>query len=181
MMPKPIENQFILIGHLSSSHGIEGSVLMVPTVEAANPELFDDVDLVRLQNERGDLIPARIESVRVQEKDNRLSFFVKFEHINDRNSAESVKGSPVLAERRQVTIEPEFSWRQFTVVADGETVGQIDNVIDNPAHPILKVSTVDGMILVPTVDEYVERVDEKDETIYCKNLERLKRLNDDAH
>ena len=87
-MLEPIENQYMLIGYIARSHGVKGEVLVISEIEA--PALFDEVDLVLLQNERGDLFPARVSSVRVDQQPGRLSFFVKFEHVTDRTQAENL-------------------------------------------------------------------------------------------
>lgn len=172
----PIEDQYFLAGHVNQSHGIDGTVLVIPVEEAANPALFDDVTLVHLQNERGDLIPARINSVNVQQKEDRISFFVKFEHINNRNEAEAIGKTPVFIDRSVIegVIAEAHAWSTFKVVnRHEEVVGEVTDVIENPAHPILEVSTQQGQYLVPCVDEYVVAVDEDHQTIKCCNLERL--------
>src|SRR5680860_72579 len=101
-MLEPIDHQYFLIGYIARSQGVDGTVLIIPELYA--PTLFDDIDLVRLKDARGDLIPARIESVQVQEKNDRLSFFVKFDHITDRNQAEMLKTNEVFVAREKVCL-----------------------------------------------------------------------------
>lgn len=167
-----------MAGHISRSHGVDGTILIIPVAKAANPELFDDIDLVRLQNKRGDLIPARINSVRTEEKKDRISFFVKFDHINDRHEAEEARGTPVFIAKNKIEdkISKTHSYIAFDVFDDDKRVGSVEDVIKNPAHPILSVSTDGGTILIPFADEYVVEADEADEKIYCKNLQQLKNL-----
>lgn len=178
-MLEPIENQYIQIGHIARSHGVQGDVLIIPDIYA--PTLFDSVDLVRIANAAGDLIPARVESVRVQEKNNRLSFFVKFEHITDRTQAEDVKHFAVYVERDKVEHllddEVPIDFTSFEIWADNEQVGSVEALIDNPAHPILQVTTAEKQqLLIPFVDEYVTDVDEETNKIQCQNLDQLKGL-----
>ncbi|HET6528075.1 MAG TPA: ribosome maturation factor RimM [Balneolaceae bacterium] len=176
-MLEPIENQYEKIGYIARSHGIQGEVVFIPEMYA--PALFDSLDLVRLENARGDLIPARIESARVQEKGNRLSFFVKFEHVTDRTQAEKLKHTSVFAEAEAigslVDAEDEvIDFTTFEVRVDDTFIGSVREVIDNPAHPILKVITDDqNQLLIPFVDEYVVEVDEESQIIQCQNLDQL--------
>lgn len=175
-MPEPLENQYYLAGHIARSHGVDGTVLIVPVIEAAQPELFDSVELVRLQNERSDLIPARIDTVKIQEKDDRISFFVKFEHINNRNEAEEITRMPVFIDKGQVenSLAADDPLISFKVLNEmGDYIGIVDSVIHNPAHPILEISTDTLKILVPFVDEYIDEVNEDEQTICCKNLDQL--------
>ena len=179
-MLEPIEDQYLMIGHIARSHGVKGEVLVISEVYA--PQLFDEIDLVHMQNTRGDLVPARIESFRVQEKNNRLSFFVKFEHVSDRNQAEELKSCPVyvLRDKAEAFIDDDeaVDYTEFEVKDDQEiNIGIITGIIENPAHLILEVLTDDReKLLIPFVDEYISSVDEDQGIIYCRNLEQLTNL-----
>lgn len=180
-MLEPIENQYIKIGEISRSHGVDGEVLIISDVFA--PNLFDEIDLINLQNNRGDLIPARIEWVRSEEKPDRLSFFVKFEHVADRNQAQQLKGYSVYLERDiagSLIDEPEASsdYRSFSIYNEEESkIGEVEFLIDNPAHPILQVITKNNrQLLIPFVDEYVVSSDKEKKIIRCKNLDQLEDL-----
>ena len=175
-MLEPVKQQYVKIGRIAQAHGVEGTILMIP--EQFAPELFDDIDLVRLQNARGDLIPARIESVRVQQKNNRLSFFVKFDHITDRNQANRLKGYPVYVAQAKVPQvvdkTTDDNLISFDVQnKDSEDVGTVDGIIPNPAHPILRVQMNGQEILVPLVDEYIIEINRESAVIYCQNLDQL--------
>jgi 16S rRNA processing protein RimM len=179
-MLEPIENQYKKIGYISRSHGVQGEVLIIPDIYA--PTLFDVLDLVRIETTRGDLVPARIESVRVQEKNNRLSFFVKFEHIADRTQAEELKNRSVFTDRDVVeslldSDNLPLDLTSFSIYTDGESIGTVDAMLENPAHPILQVTTDDQeQLLIPVVDEYIAGIDEETRKIQCKNLKRLKSI-----
>ena len=179
-MLEPIENQYKKIGYISRSHGVEGDVLIIPELYA--PTLFDALDLVRIATARGDLVPARLESVRVQEKKNRLSFFVKFEHVNDRTQAENLKNLEVFADRDTVEnlLDPDalpLDLTSFEIWADDELIGTVEEMMQNPAHPILQVATGDEReLLIPVVDEYVTSIDEDEKKVQCINLHQLEGL-----
>ena len=179
-MLESIEHQYRKIGHIARSHGVQGDVLIIP--ESYVPTLFDSLDLVRIENTRGDLIPARIESVRVQEKNNRLSFFVKFEHVADRTQAEKLKQLAVYASREQVNDlldqqDDSLAVTSFEVWADGKQVGSVVNTVQNPAQVILVVETNNQkQLLIPFVDEYVVAVNEERQRLQCQNLDQLKGL-----
>lgn len=177
IMLEPIENQYEKIGYIARSHGVQGDVLIIPDIYA--PTLFDVLDLVHIENTRGDLIPARVESVRVQEKNNRLSFFVKFEHVSDRTQAEELKNSAVFADREIVenlldSDDLPLDLTSFEVWSDDNKIGSVEAILQNPAHPILKVITDEqDELLIPMVDEYIVEVDEENEKIQCQNLHQL--------
>ena len=176
-MLEPIENQYQQIGYIARSHGVQGEVLIIPELYA--PTLFDALDLVHIKNARGELVPARVESVRVQEKNNRLSFFVKFEHVSDRTQAEDLKNFAIFADREMVenlldSDDMPLNLTSFDIWADGECIGSVEAMLQNPAHPILQVITKEeNELLIPVVDEYVAEVDEENKKIQCKNLSQL--------
>jgi 16S rRNA processing protein RimM len=155
---------------------VDGTVLIIPEIYA--PAFFDGIELVRLQDERGDMIPARIESLRVQEKDKRLSFFVKFNHVADKNQADRLKGQLVFVGRDEVEhlLEENSAdtLASFHVIDEnGAEIGVVDEVIDNPAHPILAIQTAESEQLIPLVDEYITEIDEENGLIYCRNISQL--------
>lgn len=177
-MLEPIEQQYFEAGYVSRSHGVNGEVLITSDINA--PQLFDEIDLVHIQNTRGDLIPARIESARVQKKQSRLSFFVKFEHVTDRNEAEKLKGCTIYVNHNKVEpylddSEATANYTSFEVMdANNHPIGVVSAVIENPAHPIIQVDIEDGpQLLVPFVDEYIHSVDTDAKTLVCQNLDQL--------
>jgi 16S rRNA processing protein RimM len=176
-MLEPVENQYKKIGHIARSHGVQGEVLLIPEIYA--PTLFDALDLVHIENARGDLIPARVESVRVQEKNNRLSFFVKFEHVSDRTQADNLKNFVVFADSEVVenllqSDEMQLDLTSFEVWADDKKIGSVGGMMETPAHPILQVFTnKHEELLIPVVEEYVAEVDEDNQKIQCKNIHQL--------
>lgn len=177
-MLRPIESEYLQIGYIARPHGVNGVVLIYSDI--STPQLFDNMDLVYLQDTRGDLVPARIESVRVQEKDQRLLFFVKFEHVTDRNQAEQLKNRVVYAERNKAAhlVEDEDTTDDYTsfriIDENGQPAGEVTGMIDSPAHPVLEVVTRNGnQLLIPLVDEYIRSIDEDAHIIRCQNLSQL--------
>lgn len=176
-MLEPVEDQYQVIGHVVNAHGVKGEVLVQPGFES--PDLFDGLSLLHYQNARGELVPARIERFRTQQKGDRLSFFVKFEHISDRNEAAELRGTPLFVHRDKFAVTEEElpkdyrSWRACG--EDGSPIGTVTAMLENPAHPILEITLeADGReLLVPFVDEYIVSVDEKAEEIRCRRLDQL--------
>jgi len=176
-MLESIESQYRKIGHIARSHGVQGELLIIPELYA--PTLFDSLDLVRIENARGDLVPARIESVRTQEKNNRLSFFVKFEHVTDRTEADQLRQLAIFARRGDVEhllnqADDTVDMTTFEIWMNDTGIGLVVEVIPSPAHPILRIDCHNQQqLLVPFVDEYVHSVDADRRRIYCRNLEQL--------
>lgn len=168
---------FVQIGRINRSHGLGGEIIITfdddITTEAEN------LELVYLQNERGDFYPARILSLYAEGKRNNQSFFVQFGHIADRNAAEKLKGQAIWVEAEKAgtliaASETDLLIDLEVVDEHGRKIGLVTEIMDNPAHPILVVATTSGELLIPYVEHYVLRKD--DAHIYCRNLSHLEDL-----
>ncbi len=166
---------FIKVGHVERSHGLEGELKVFFDVD--DPAKAEDIQLVYLQNNRGDFYPARIVNMRTEGKRNKFSFFVHFDHIADRNEAETLKGQSIFLETEDaepfVSSNPEAEHPLIDhEVYDADIpIGLVVDVMDNPAHPILVVATTSGSRLIPYIDQFVK--DRRDGNIYCQNLDLL--------
>ena len=176
-MVQSIENRFIEIGRIGRPRGLEGVVRFMPNQNFSD-DLFDLADLFYMKNDRGDLVPSRIDSVYVETKQNHPSFFVKFDMIANRTDAEEAQNKAVFI-RTEVfdeiagPAEDAESYIGYTIEYDGEEFGEVLDVMMNPAHPILEVKHGAGTILIPMVEEYVEETDHKKEIVFCINLDQL--------
>jgi 16S rRNA processing protein RimM len=168
---------FTSIGFVAKSHGLKGE-LKIQT-EAIAPEEFTKLDLVYLQNNRGDYYPCRISHVRSEGADGRFSFFVHFDHIADRSAAEALRGKSIyvehnIAEQLQLILEAEASYIDFEVIdSSNQSKGLVIDELDNGAQIVIVVATTSGSLMIPVVDQFVESIDEASTTIRCRNLDLL--------
>lgn len=167
---------FTQVGYVEEAHGLDGYLKVFFDVD--DPAKAEDLSLVYVRNDRGDFIPARIVDFWVEEKRNQFSFFVQFDHIADRTSAEALKGKGIFLEVDEADsfAEPEAetddSLIDHEVLDDNdESIGLVIDVMENPAHPILVVATTSGSRLIPYIEHFVR--DTRDGNIYCQNLDEL--------
>jgi len=168
------------IGRIVKMHGLDGTVRVVPDRDDLS-HLFSEGSLLYLKSRRGEVMPARIEKVR-QEGGGRPLFFVKFDRFSDRTEAESWRDTAVytvdeLPETDDLTDEIPDPTGYRVIDPEGPT-GEVADVMDNPAHPILEVhlEKEEGLfkiVLVPWVDEYVVSADPSTQTLKCRNLNQL--------
>lgn len=171
---------FTLIGRIDRSHGLFGEVKIL--LEFNDLSIFDELNLVYLQNERGDYFPVRIIKTRIEEKRNEISFFVQFEHIADRTAADRLKNSGVFLETdtaNDLIFEEEFipSLLHFDVYnKNDEHVGTVMEVLESTAQTVLSISSNKGTLLIPLVEYYVVEINEEEEFIICQNEQELQDL-----
>jgi 16S rRNA processing protein RimM len=174
---EPLENQYKRIGRIAGPHGLDGTVLVVPESGAA--DILERIDLVRLQDNSGNLVPARVESVRVQQEKKRTTFFVKFNHITDKDQALQLKKRPVFISKDKLddVDEAANSIISYSIRDENHNeLGTVKDVLSNPAHPILVVQNGDHERLIPFADEYIVEVDDENSIIYCQNMQQLSEL-----
>lgn len=178
-MTPSVHNRFTEIGRLGKAHGLQGEIRFLPNNDFVR-DLFDRVSIYYIKNHRSDMVPVRLTNFRAESKQKQLLFFVNFDVIATRSDAEKAMDKALYADRSAMeslvvnetdSSEPDIAG--YAVICDGKKRGEVLDVLDNPAHPILEIRDESGMLLVPYVDEYVTGADHENGVIYCKNLNQL--------
>ena len=170
-------SNFTEIGRIVRSQGLKGEVKV--DFISDNPDLVDTLDLVYTKNHLGDFMPLRIKKIRSGVQSGNVTFFVTFEQIAERNKADQLKGYPLLLEQDKATEwleEPDvLDFEDFTLFdhSDEQEIGEVLEVMETAAHPILVCQINQKEVMIPLVDEYVVSIDVESEYIYCQNLDQL--------
>ena len=171
---------FTQIGHIARSHGLHGELKV--NFDTDNPEAVEGLDMVYLRNDRGDFFPCRISNLRVEGKGISISFFVQFDHIADRNTAELLNKRALFIEtdKAALFLEPNSAdddLLDFEVLDEnGNSIGLVIDYMDSGAQVVITVATTSGSLLIPVVDEFVLEINEQQKTIKCQNLSLLEDL-----
>lgn len=163
----PVPDDLVLVAHVSGAYGIAGWIRLKPYSSEADALLsaktwwldrpsLRDVDVIQVRTQGEDVV-AHIMGV------------------EDRNAAEALRGTTVQVRRAHFPPldDNEFYWVDLighaVVNLAGETLGEVAGLIDNGAHPILRVavpaSAEQGQdkaqeLLIPFVDRFVSSVDQ---------------------
>jgi 16S rRNA processing protein RimM len=161
-----IPEDLVLVGHVTGAYGIQGWVRIRPYSADADALLhaktwwldkpdFHDVDMLESKSHGGDVV-ARLMGVA------------------DRNAAEALKGAAVQVARSHFPAlsDDEFYWIDLIGLEvenlQGERLGLVQDLMDNGAHPILRVAPSIGSEsekpheqLIPFVDAFVKTVDKQ--------------------
>ena len=161
----PIPDDLVLVGHVTGAYGIQGWVRIRPyssdgdallsakTWWLDKPELHD-VDMLQSKLHNDEVV-ARLMGV------------------SGRDAAEALKGATVQIRRSHFPAldNDEFYWVDLIGLAvvneRGEHLGVVSDLMDNGAHPILRVEqpVAEGEkpapeLLIPFVDQFVKTVDQ---------------------
>jgi 16S rRNA processing protein RimM len=166
-----IPADLVLVGHVTGAYGIHGWVRIKPYSADADallhaktwwldkPELHD-VDTRQVKMHGGDVVAQLM-------------------GVAGRDAAEALQGATVQISRSHFPAlsKDEFYWLDLIGLAvenlQGEHLGQVRDLMDNGAHPILRVDTVDSVgdekrsreILIPFVNQFVKTVDQNGKKI----------------
>lgn len=173
-----MSNDWTSIGFISRAHGIKGEVVLEP--EFGDDGLYSNDKIFYLGKSGRDPVPVRIGEIKLIQKGDQLSFFVKFEHIMNRSDAEKIKGLTLFLPSHEVEVD-EYSEDDFVgyqvVRDDGSIEGEVVGIIDNPAHLLLEILGDEGSYFIPLVGEYVIKIDEKKRQLIVTDVSELKSLN----
>ncbi|HKI47187.1 MAG TPA: ribosome maturation factor RimM [Balneolales bacterium] len=178
-MDRDFASTFQKAGTIVKAHGLKGEVLV--NVEVDLPELLEKQTLFYINNLRGDLAPRRVEKSYLANKKGRPSFFVKFESVDDRAQAERLvrRGIHVADNLYDQMMSPDNDMPGDELIGyvildeNDRNCGEVVDVLESPAHPILHVTSDGGPYMIPYVDEYIISVDGDRVVIHCRNLQPL--------
>lgn len=173
-----IPADLVLVGHITGAYGVQGWVRIHPYSAEASALLhaktwwlsktadgIAEHDVEKLEAKiHGDDVVARIMG------------------IAGRDAAENLKGHVVQIQRSHFPVlsNNEFYWLDLIGLAvvnlQGESLGVVADLIDNGAHPILRVvstatdqtaqqSVSEREYLIPFVEHFVPEVDQKNKKI----------------
>jgi len=175
MYPK---DKYLLVGKITKPQGLRGEVKVY--CFSGQPENFLEYKELTLCGLKGTLSdPIIVTKARVQGK----AAVVKFANIADRTAAESFEGYEVLLLKEHLPqAKPgEYYWHQYQgkelIDKDGSSIGTVKELFSSGAQDILVVTTENGEVLVPIIDEFI--VEETDDTIVVELPPGLLEINVD--
>lgn len=157
----------MLVAHVSGAYGIAGWIRLKPYSSDAGALLSAKTWWLDLPS----LHDVDVMQVRTQGED----VVAQVMGVADRNAAEALRGATVHIRRAHFPPlgDNEFYWVDLIGHAvlnlAGETLGEVAGLIDNGAHPILRVAVPAPAeqgkdkaqeLLIPFVDRFVSKVDQ---------------------
>lgn len=162
----------VKIGFVQKPFGIRGEVKVMPTTDFVEERYKKgrEVELL-LNNEVKNLV---IESVRRHQG----SVLLKFEGLDNLNDVEFFHRAEIQIERDEMheLQEDEYYFVDLvgcTVYVSDKELGTVKEVMDMPAHPVLRVKTKEEDALIPFVAKFIEAVDIEAKRIDISFMEGL--------
>ena len=161
------------LGKIVKKYSFKGELLI--KLDTDQPELYEDLDTMFI-NVRNTLIPFFIESSQLHKSD---LLRVQFEDVTNEADADALIKSEVYLplEFLPKLEDDKFYFHEvigFTMedINYGK-VGTIVSINDSTAQALFEVENNGKEILIPMNDEFIEKVDRKNKTIFVKTPEGL--------
>jgi len=152
------------LGKITKPFGYKGQVIFFLDVDA--PEEYAELDAVFVETRKG-LVPQFIKEIVI----NGNKATVTFDELSA-EEAQSLVGCDLYLPLEML---PELTGNKFYYhevtgwrVVDSEKgdIGTIASIIDYPAQAIFQIMKNDKEILIPVIDEVIDKVDRDEKTMY---------------
>jgi len=148
----------LVVGRIGHAHGVKGEVSVEVRTDDPDRRYADGSVLATEPPERG---PLTILGVRHHH--GRL--LVRFDGIEDRDTAETLRGTLLVVDSADVGEAGEGEWWDHDLVGltavttGGTTLGTVTDVVHVPGSPLLAIDRDGRELLVPFVEAIVPEVD----------------------
>ena len=149
--------ELVRIGKIVNTHGIKGELRILSDFEFKD-KVFKKGVKVYVGKKKKEFI---INSYRFH----KIFDMVTFEGFNNINDVEYLKGDFVY-----VNEILKSKLIGFDVIIDNENIGKITEIFWAKANDVIRVNE---NILIPYVDEFIEKLDKENKKIYVKNVRGL--------
>lgn len=164
------------VARIGKPHGIRGEVT-VQVLTDAPEERFVKGEVLHVSG--GPVSTLTVKNARW----NKAILLLSFVEINDRNAAETLRGSRLEIEADAEPDDDSDEWYEhdlldLKVMLDGKQVGVVTGLRTNPAQDLLVFEDADGEeVYLPFVDEFVPEIDTEAGTLTITPPAGLLELN----
>jgi len=166
----------VLVGHITGAFGVQGWVRIHPYSADADALLHAKTWWLGKSAAPGRVEPEQFNDVeKLEAKLHGDDVVARIMGVVGRDAAEALKGHVVKIQRSHFPVLSgnEFYWLDLiglnVINLQGESLGVVADLIDNGAHPILRVlrseAGAEFEYLIPFVEHFVPEVDQKNKRI----------------
>ena len=153
------QGDLVAIGYVLNARGLQGEIKVksLSNIEGR----FNTLVYAYLETKDGSVTTHRVEYAKLYGE----TVVVKFEDINDRTDAESLRGSYILVDNENLAALPSESHYIFDLInmevieSDGLCIGKVLCVEQYPANDVIVIRMADKDIMVPAIKDFIKSID----------------------
>jgi len=160
-----IMNDYINIGRFVATFGVKGEFILKHAL--GKRTALKDVEAIFVEEQKGSYLPYFVQASKAKEAD---EIVVKLEGIDTKESAHRIANRPVWLQNadfiKLADKASPISLLGFTLINEGEVLGPVEEVIEQP-HQVLLRTTLNGKeALLPLHAETLDKVDRKKKEVH---------------
>ncbi len=158
--------EFTDIGYLSKTHGVKGQLIL----RADKEVYFEEVKVVFLESSTG-LAPHFVKKI----SPNNVGFIIELEETDTVEKAKLLIGKKIFVDAELVElVEEDSDWVGFELSDKNfGDIGKVFEVNDNGFQILLSIMHKNKEIILPLVNDFIEKIDETERKIYYNAPEGL--------
>lgn len=153
--------KYIRVGKLVNTHGLKGEVRILSDFRHKKNVFVKGMKLyIGKKKEEFTINTYRF---------HKIYDMVTFNGFNNINDIEYLKGLSVYINEEDLKLDDGiYSGKliDFKVICNDKEIGKITQIIDTPANEVIRVGE---KILIPYVDEFIEKIDLEKKEVYVKS------------
>ena len=162
----------VIVGRIVNTCGLKGEVKVINSSDFKK-ERYKKGNVLNIVNEEKNI---NIELTVSSYRENDRFIYLKFKEINNINEAENYKESYIMVEAEESKDDDVFYHHELlnmTVYYNEKELGIIEEISDNGRQDLIRVVGDNINILIPFMNEFIEKIDVNEKKIILKNLEGL--------
>lgn len=167
-----MNKQLVQLGFITKTHGFKGDLIL--RLSNFHTSVLKDFSwiFILLHNEE---VPFRVKEYQILDL---YSILIHLVDIDDESKAKDFIGNPFLFTSDSISLSHiidvpfnEFiGWKIYDNLRD---LGEVTDVIENKTQFLLQIESNDGEILIPFVEEFIIKLDERNKKIFLNLPEGL--------
>lgn len=161
MRREHLKNSKVLIGRVTSAHGLDGVLKIMPLTDF--PERFNNMDFISLYDKNNEL-KRKVKILGVKAAQDGKNLMIETD-LEDRDEAEACVGMNIFIDASErVELPPDTFWIDDLLGlkvedSDGNVLGTVVNIIQAGANELYEIRDSDGRLhYIPAVEEFIRDI-----------------------
>ncbi|NCT93628.1 MAG: 16S rRNA processing protein RimM [Chitinophagaceae bacterium] len=157
---------YVHIGKLAAPFGVKGELILQHAL--GKKTALKGLEVLFVEEQKGSFLPYFMEEARIKDEEET---YLKLEGVNTRETAQRIAGRNVWFTqedfRKQAGKSAPLSLLGYELITDeGEELGPVEAVIEQPHQVLLRISLNGKEALIPLHEESLDRVDHTKKKLY---------------
>lgn len=173
------ENEFVQLGHIHQTHGLNGEVLVSFSDKTPLRPLFKKGNFCFIEIKNQTFIPYKIISSKLSNTSSAIAVFDTFETID---KAKAITGKRIFFHKDQIpkSFQTQYKemWIDYEIIqtSDNTSIGIVHSILQTPGQTLAEIRRKDREILIPLNEDWIVSIDHNLKSILMNIPEGLLEL-----